>query len=81
MQIEGVDIFETYAPVVQWSTIQLLLSTVLTENWYTTQDDLVLRLKKVFMGYVRPHAHSLKCCEPVCWREIGFKAHWIHAYF
>jgi Reverse transcriptase (RNA-dependent DNA polymerase) len=39
MQIEGVDFFETYAPVVQWSTIRLLLSTVLTENWYTKQVD------------------------------------------
>jgi hypothetical protein len=35
MQIEGVDFFETYAPVVQWSTIRLFLSTVLTEGWTT----------------------------------------------
>ena len=39
MQIEGVDFFETYAPVVQWSTIRLLLSTVLTEGWTTRQVD------------------------------------------
>jgi hypothetical protein len=32
MQISGKDFFETYAPVVQWSTIRLLLSTVLTEG-------------------------------------------------
>ena len=32
VQIKGVDFFETYAPVVQWSTIRLLLSTVLTEG-------------------------------------------------
>jgi hypothetical protein len=31
LQKEGIDFFETYAPVVQWSTIRLLLSTVLTE--------------------------------------------------
>jgi hypothetical protein len=31
--------FETYAPVVQWSTIRLLLSTVLTEKWTTRQVD------------------------------------------
>ena len=36
---EGVDFFETYAPVVQWSTIRLLLSTVLTEGWTTRQLD------------------------------------------
>jgi len=39
MQIEGVDFFETYAPVVHWSTIRLLLSTVLTEGWTTRQVD------------------------------------------
>ena len=39
MQTEGVDFFETYAPVVQWSTIRLLLSTVLTEGWTTCQVD------------------------------------------
>ena len=39
MQIEGIDFFETYAPVVQWSTIRLLLSTVLTEGWVTRQVD------------------------------------------
>ena len=39
MQTLGVDFFETYAPVVQWSTIRLLLSTVLTENWSTRQVD------------------------------------------
>jgi Reverse transcriptase (RNA-dependent DNA polymerase) len=39
LQKEGVDYFETYAPVVQWSTIRLLLSTVLTEGWCTRQVD------------------------------------------
>lgn len=39
LQTEGVDFFETYAPVVQWSTIRLLLSTVLTEGWTTRQVD------------------------------------------
>jgi hypothetical protein len=39
MQTLGVDFFKTYAPVVQWSTIRLLLSTVLTENWTTRQVD------------------------------------------
>jgi hypothetical protein len=39
LQKEGVDFFDTYAPVVQWSTIRLLLSTVLTEGWATRQVD------------------------------------------
>ncbi len=39
LQKEGIDFFETYAPVVQWSTIRLLLSTVLTEKWTTRQVD------------------------------------------
>ena len=39
LQKEGIDFFETYAPVVQWSTIRLLLSTVLTEGWSTRQVD------------------------------------------
>ena len=40
MQTEGMDFFETYAPVVQWSTtIRLLLSTVLAEGWTTRQVD------------------------------------------
>lgn len=39
MQIIGVDFFETYALFVQWSTIRLLLSTVLTKNWSTRQVD------------------------------------------
>ena len=39
LQQAGVDFFDTYAPVVQWSTIRLLLSTFLTESWATRQVD------------------------------------------
>jgi hypothetical protein len=39
LQIAGVDFFETNAPVVQWSTIRLILSTVLTGGWKTQQVD------------------------------------------
>ena len=39
LQRKGVDFFETYVPVVQWSTVRLLLSTVLTEGWATRQVD------------------------------------------
>jgi hypothetical protein len=39
LQKEGIDFFETYAPVVLLSTIRLLLLTVLTEGWSTRQVD------------------------------------------
>ena len=39
MQTEGVDYFETYSPVVQWSTTRLLLSLVLQNQWHTKQVD------------------------------------------
>jgi hypothetical protein len=38
-QIEGVDFFETYSPVVQWSSIRLLLTMTLTNDWVTRQVD------------------------------------------
>ena len=39
LQREGVDYFETYAPVVQWSTVRLLLTMVLSKGWQTKQVD------------------------------------------
>ena len=39
LQREGVDYFETYAPVVQWSTVRLLLTLILSNNWTTKQVD------------------------------------------
>ena len=39
MQKEGIDYHETYAPVVQWSSIRLLLTLVLAHNWTTKQVD------------------------------------------
>ena len=38
-QVEGAEYFETYAPVVQWSTIRLVLAMVLANNWVTRQVD------------------------------------------
>jgi hypothetical protein len=37
LQEEGVDYFETYAPVVEWSTVRMLLTMVLQEGWNTKQ--------------------------------------------
>ena len=39
MQKEGVNYFETYAPVVQWSTIWLVLTMILSNGWSTKQVD------------------------------------------
>ena len=39
LQREGIDYFETYAPVVQWSTVRLILTLILSNNWVTKQVD------------------------------------------
>jgi hypothetical protein len=39
LQTEGVDYFETYAPVFQWSTVCMLLTLTLREGWATRQVD------------------------------------------
>ena len=39
LQEEGIDYFETYAPVVAWSTIRILLTFVLQEGLTTCQVD------------------------------------------
>ena len=41
-QEHGVHYWETYAPVVNWFSIRLLLSRALASNWYTKQVDFVL---------------------------------------
>jgi len=41
-QIEGVDFFETYAPVVAWSTVRLLLVLMVTMNLASKQVDYTL---------------------------------------
>ena len=39
LQKEGIDYFDTYAPVVQWSTIRMVLSLILHNGWTTKQVD------------------------------------------
>ena len=36
---QGVDYFDTYAPVVQWSAVQLVLIMILENDWTTRQVD------------------------------------------
>ena len=38
-QIEGLDYFDKYAPVVYWSTVRLLLCTSISQGWKTKQVD------------------------------------------
>ena len=38
-QIEGIDYFDKYAPVVFWSTVRLLLCTSISQGWKTKQVD------------------------------------------
>lgn len=39
MQTEGINYFDTYAPVVQWSTVRLVLILTLKNGWSTRQVD------------------------------------------
>jgi hypothetical protein len=41
LQKEGVDFFETYAPVCQWSTVRTILTMVLHNGWATKQVDYI----------------------------------------
>jgi len=41
-QIQGVSYWETFAPVVMWTTIQLLMVLILTHGWKSRQFDFVL---------------------------------------
>ena len=38
-QVYGIDYFESYAPVVQWTTICLTLILAMLWNWETVQTD------------------------------------------
>jgi hypothetical protein len=39
LQKEGVNLFDTYAPVCQWPTVRMILTMVLQEGWATKQVD------------------------------------------
>ncbi len=41
-QVKGVNFWETYAPVVNWFSIRLLLAQAVMQNWHTRQIDFVL---------------------------------------
>jgi hypothetical protein len=41
-QVQGVNYWETFAPVATWGTIRMVLTMVLLNNWKTIQIDYVL---------------------------------------
>ena len=61
MQLEGIDFFETYAPVVQWTTIRLMIILEVLLGLKSKQDDLTAAFlhanlgkdKKVFIDMPR----------------------------
>ena len=42
LQTEEVDYLETYAPVVQWSTVRMVLTMILTNEGYTKHVDYTI---------------------------------------
>ena len=55
----GVNYFETFAPVVQWSTIRILLILILTNNWTTRVIDYTNAFPQAVIDtdiYVEPPA-------------------------
>ena len=51
------DYFETYAPVVQWSTIRLVLTMILANGWVTRQVDYTNDFTQAEIGeevYIEP---------------------------
>jgi len=63
--IHGVDYFETYAPVVQWETIRLLLSLSIRLNLITSQVDYTTAFVQVSVDY------DVHCEIPRSYREDG----------
>jgi Reverse transcriptase (RNA-dependent DNA polymerase) len=61
-QVEGIDFFDTYAPVVQWSTIRLMLMVSLMLNLATQQVD-----------YTCAFLHALLDDEVYCHMPHGFQ--------
>ena len=41
-QIAGIDYYESYAPVTQWSTVRMILILSIMYNWQTVQADCKL---------------------------------------
>ena len=49
-QVHGIDYFDSYAPVVQWTTIQLTLILAMLWNWETVQTDCTNAFAQLTIG-------------------------------
>ena len=65
-QVQRVDGFKSYSPVMHWTTIQLILIIVIVLNWTTVQTDYTNALaqaplsKEIYME-IPKRLHSLQC--------------------
>ena len=50
MQQEGIDLHNTFSPVVNWSTVRLLVIMADMARWKSRQIDFVLALSKSPIG-------------------------------
>jgi len=81
----GINYWEKFAPLVQWTTIQLIMMLTMIQEWHTCQLDFVLaysqaevegniyiKLPKGFSlsGERRNKTHVLKCLKNI-WIETG----------
>jgi hypothetical protein len=69
LQTEGVDYFEIYAPVVQWSTVCMVLNMVLREGWATRQVEYTNAFAQAEMGDV-VHVEPPKLFGPISGKDL-----------
>ena len=58
IQTADVDYFKTYDPIVQWSTIFLALTMILSKKWYTKQVDYTNTFYQAYLKeevYIHPN--------------------------
>ena len=63
-QTHGIDLFESYAPAIQWTTVHLVFLLALVFNWETIQTDYTNAFaqatlaKEVCMDLPQDFSHS-----------------------
>ena len=72
LQKEGVDLFKTYAPVAYRTTIRILLTLILQEEWFTRQvnfENAFAQTELTETGFIE---HS-KCFAPKSGKDLILK--------